>query len=60
MRPVKNPCHQCGQRTVTCHHDCEKYIRYDAFRRWVRAVRFREKGARSALVDNAIRKKLKK
>lgn len=60
MKPIKNPCHQCAQRTVTCHHDCKKYIRFDFYRRWIRAVRFREQGARSALVDNAIRKKLKK
>lgn len=59
MKPVKNPCINCDQRTVTCHHDCDRYIRYDIFRRWIRAVRFREQGARAAHVDSC-RKKAKK
>lgn len=30
---MKNPCHNCHDRTPTCHSDCEAYLKFFRFRR---------------------------
>lgn len=39
---VKNPCFNCKQRTVTCHHDCKAYAEYDQYRQDLRAAKLEE------------------
>ena len=52
---VRNPCHECQRRSVTCHGSCEDYAQYTRYREQLREARQRDHDVTDALIVGAER-----
>lgn len=53
FKPVKNPCHECTRRSITCHGSCEDYALYSNYREQIREARRRDHDVTAALIAGA-------
>ena len=51
---VRNPCHECQRRSVTCHGSCEDYALYANYREQIREARQQDQVARYAKINSVI------